>query len=321
MARGKRKSADKQGMLEQKIKDLEEVLSVLYLLRDAEENERSEKAVLTALGVDYSKFRYLVYYTDWGAHRNCQDKVSETVANLSDVMPTTCWEEDLWCDIFGVTAHTTNLASCPDDVQETIHTAIESLTEREQTVVKAAYCDDLELSEVGKLIGVGKERARQILSHAMRKLRHPRRLRYICLGQGQYVSTKKVQESLQEDFELSLKTYMLEDITLDMRQVFERKFKIAKEAVLNGNFRPYIAKKLTPAAMLVTIDELDLSIRAYNCLKRAAINTVGDICNMTPSQLKKVRNLGKKCYDEVLEKLDRLGVELIAEEAEDETDP
>lgn len=310
----KKKGADKQGMLEQRIKDLEEVLSVLYLLRDAEEHERSEKAVLKALGADYSKFRYIVYYTDWGNHRYCQDKAAETVSSLSEIMPTTCWEEDLWCDILGVTAHTTNLASCPDDVQVTIRVALESLTEREQTVITSLYRDRLELKEAGERIGVGKERARQILMHGMRKLRNPRRLHYICIGNGQYVSAQQVQAHLQADFELALKAYMLEDISFDMKRVFERKFKIAKEAVLNGNYHPYIDKKGTVGAMLITIEELDLSIRAYNCLKRAGISTVGDICNLTEEQLREVRNLGKKAYDEILEKLERLGVSIKEEE-------
>ena len=312
----KRKSADKQGMLEQKIKDLEDVLSVLYLLRDAEEHELSEKAVLSALGVDYNKFRYLVYYTDWGSRRECQDKATGTVKSLYEVMPTTCWEEDLWCDVLGVTAHTTNLASCPDDVQTTIRIAIESLTEREQVVVTAVYRDGLELTAAGEKIGVGKERARQIMMHAIRKLRNPRRLHYICIGNGQYVSAKQVQADLQADFEVALRTYMLEDISYDTHRLFERKFKIAKEAVLNGNYHPHAleSKKGTLGAMLITIEELDLSVRAYNCLKRAAINTVADICDMTPSQLQKVRNLGRKCYDEILEKLNALGVSIKEEE-------
>lgn len=59
-----------------------------------------------------------------------------------------------------------------------------------------------------------------------------------------------------------------------------------------------------------TIEELDLSVRSYNCLKRAEINTVSDVVAMTESELMKVRNLGRKSLDEVKAKLDELGLGL-----------
>ncbi len=55
------------------------------------------------------------------------------------------------------------------------------------------------------------------------------------------------------------------------------------------------------------IDELDLSVRSYNCLKRASINTVGDLISKTEDEMMKVRNLGKKSFDEIRKKLDELG--------------
>ena len=53
--------------------------------------------------------------------------------------------------------------------------------------------------------------------------------------------------------------------------------------------------------------ELELSVRSYNCLKRAGINTIGDLIKMTPEQLVNVRNLGKKSLDEIMLKLADLG--------------
>ena len=60
----------------------------------------------------------------------------------------------------------------------------------------------------------------------------------------------------------------------------------------------------------MTIDELELSVRSYNCLKRAGINTVGELCNKTPDDMMKVRNLGRKSLEEVLAKLQELGLGL-----------
>ena len=57
-------------------------------------------------------------------------------------------------------------------------------------------------------------------------------------------------------------------------------------------------------------DELELSVRSYNCLKRAGINTVEELCNKTADDMMKVRNLGRKSLEEVLGKLNELGLQL-----------
>ena len=60
----------------------------------------------------------------------------------------------------------------------------------------------------------------------------------------------------------------------------------------------------------MNIDELELSVRSYNCLKRAGINTVEELCNRTSEDMMKVRNLGRKSSEEVLAKLKELGLQL-----------
>lgn len=57
-----------------------------------------------------------------------------------------------------------------------------------------------------------------------------------------------------------------------------------------------------------SIDELELSVRSYNCLKRAGINTVEDLCAKTMDDLMKVRNMGRKSLDEILNKLESMGL-------------
>ena len=60
----------------------------------------------------------------------------------------------------------------------------------------------------------------------------------------------------------------------------------------------------------MTIEELDLSVRSFNCLKRAGINTVADLVNTTEEDMMKVRNLGRKSYEEVVNKLTDMGLNL-----------
>ena len=62
--------------------------------------------------------------------------------------------------------------------------------------------------------------------------------------------------------------------------------------------------------LVMSIDELELSVRSYNCLKRAGINSVQELVAKTPEEMMKVRNLGKKSLDEVLAKLKDLGLQL-----------
>ena len=64
----------------------------------------------------------------------------------------------------------------------------------------------------------------------------------------------------------------------------------------------------------LTIEELDLSVRSFNCLKRANINTVEDLISKTEDDMMKVRNLGRKSLEEVINKLSMMGLSLAAEE-------
>ena len=64
----------------------------------------------------------------------------------------------------------------------------------------------------------------------------------------------------------------------------------------------------------MTIEELDMSVRSFNCLKRAGIDTVEDLTNRTEEDMIKVRNLGKKSLEEVIQKLNSLGLGLKKED-------
>ena len=64
----------------------------------------------------------------------------------------------------------------------------------------------------------------------------------------------------------------------------------------------------------MTIEELDLSVRSFNCLKRAGINTVEDLTNRTEEDMMRVRNLGRKSLEEVIAKLESLDLSLRKED-------
>ncbi|EKB58587.1 DNA-directed RNA polymerase subunit alpha [Falseniella ignava] len=66
--------------------------------------------------------------------------------------------------------------------------------------------------------------------------------------------------------------------------------------------------------LVMTVEELDLSVRSYNCLKRAGINTIQELTDKTEAEMMKVRNLGRKSLAEVKNKLDQLGLSLKEED-------
>ncbi len=109
----------------------------------------------------------------------------------------------------------------------------------------------------------------------------------------------------------------------------------AKEAVsmaaklLNEHLNPFVdlSEEMTVVELIaekddkgkekvleMTIEELDLSVRSFNCLKRAGINTVNDLIEKSEEEMMKVRNLGKKSFEEVKAKLHSLGYELSSED-------
>ena len=88
-------------------------------------------------------------------------------------------------------------------------------------------------------------------------------------------------------------------------------FRLTGDLPVPGVVEPPVGTK-NPGEM--TIEELDLSVRSYNCLKRAGINFVSDLAQKTEDEMMKVRNLGRKSLDEVKKKLIDIGVSMREEE-------
>jgi len=87
------------------------------------------------------------------------------------------------------------------------------------------------------------------------------------------------------------------------------------DAVSTGSTVVEKAPDRPDAKLAMTIDELDLSVRSFNCLKRANINTVADLISKTGEDMMKVRNMGKKSLDEVQKKLEMMGLSLASEDS------
>ena len=82
------------------------------------------------------------------------------------------------------------------------------------------------------------------------------------------------------------------------------------EVIASQNYMYEPEEKIANKKLEKKIEELDLSVRSYNCLKRAGINTVGELTQKTSEEMMRVRNLGRKSLKEVIQKLHEIGLEL-----------
>ena len=158
----------------------------------------------------------------------------------------------------------------PADFDGSLEYVLHTLTERERRVLDFRYKDGLTFEEIGKRECVTRERIRQIHAKSFRKLRHPERLNYLKYGVSGVISLKA---------------------------------EIVREAALASLPKP---DKLED----ITLEELGLSVRSYNCLKRAGVNTLRDVSEMTFDELCYVRNIGKKSVDEICAVLTKYGIRL-----------
>lgn len=162
------------------------------------------------------------------------------------------------------------------------------LTEREQRVILLRYLDGLDLVEAGKRFGVTRERIRQVEAKALHKMLRP-----------------SCREILQKGFyrwTLDEIEHRAENIAVEKIMEFKRAW--AEE----HNAEPVVTEEPVysgDSVLSQPIEWLDLSVRLYNCLKRANIDTVRDLTERTADSMFYVRNLGRKSLDEIREKLNQ----------------
>lgn len=162
------------------------------------------------------------------------------------------------------------------------------LTDREQNVLYMRFNNNMTLEQVGKQFGVTRDRIRQIEAKALRKLRHPRHAKHWLMD-----TMDKAEEAMKERDRLKLENMELNHKLANVYASLGLKEK-AEEAA--GKVDPEIVKDLK-------VDELELSVRSYNCLKRAGYNRLSDFNGKTMDNFMKIRNLGRKSLEEILTRL------------------
>ena len=176
------------------------------------------------------------------------------------------------------------------------------LTEREYNILMLRFVEGMTYEEAGYQYTVTRERIRQIEAKALRKMRGRKACREI-LQKGFYQWTQEQirqrADAIVEERIKQFKTQWLIDHP-------------EPEHVAGDPVAPEINERASK--MQMTIEELDLSVRSYNCLKRANINTVGDLVKRSYDNMMCVRNLGRKSLEEIIAKLASLGLKLAEED-------
>lgn len=192
------------------------------------------------------------------------------------------------------------------EAEDTVLLMLENkLTKEEFDVIKSRYgLDDKEpktLSVIGKVMGMKPERVRQIEAKVLRKLIHPNNSHYLkAVVIGEVGELEDV-----EDFNNELARTRVELEKVRAENLYLKK-------VLHSNPEIDIECGVLSETYLETpIEDIELSVRTYNCLKRAGKNTLGDISSMTIDELKNIREINESSIIEVESLLKQRGLSLL----------
>lgn len=177
------------------------------------------------------------------------------------------------------------------DFNGSVEYALHTLGERERTVLKYRFVDLMTYEEIGKLYNITRERIRQVEAKALRKLRHPNRRKYLKYG------VSGIIKNIRTDY-----LNRFADLESNLIELCKLNKKTADEVIRDNELR----KKYAPTK----IENMDLSVRSYNCLKRAGIDTLQQLAKLSYEDLTHVRNLGRKSTEEIIEKLREYGYEI-----------
>jgi len=186
---------------------------------------------------------------------------------------------------------------------EGLEYAIENgLTERERKAIHVYYERGMTLEEAGAEFGVTRERVRQVLAKAVRKLRHPSRRKLIEYGPKMVAEESEYQKKRDE---LDRKSAVLEEDEAILSERL-RRYSEAR-LLLQANGLWYPAEKAEDSQLPITlmpVEAMDLSVRSYNCLRRVGYYTLGRVMEAAKTgELRKVRNLGRRSLEEILNKV------------------
>ena len=190
-----------------------------------------------------------------------------------------------------------------DQTKVGLSAALASLSVEEETLVLLRYKYGESFSALGRTYNLTHEAVRQKIKKAIRKLMQPPYRSLMEYGIDGYINVQateqakeKVQNFLRNEYLRGYSDGVMAQIKNE-NAIKQRE----KEQELIGQMKD-------STVLGMTIEELELSVRSFNCLSRAGIKTVYDILQLDEEGISKIRNLGLKCIDEIGKKLAQYGI-------------
>lgn len=178
------------------------------------------------------------------------------------------------------------------------------LNDKEKTIILERYKNKRTLDSIGQELGLTKERVRQLESRAFKKLEHRKEIFYASFDE--YTKNQELYKMKRE--ELNNKIDEINELIAKASSLLLNGDTTIKE--LKEFFKPYSSKERDLIISNYDIRDLDLSVRATNCLIRSNIRTIKELSKKSVSDLLKVRNLGRKCVKEIIEQLEQFDIKL-----------
>lgn len=224
---------------------------------------------------------------------------------------------NLWMEIFG------DMPEEPieQDQVDGIFAALDTLKPREKDGILYYYRDGMTLEQAGRKFKITRERFRQIVAQGTRKLRHQSRRLLIEYGadgwkaRSTYTQRRgeidRAMAEMDAEFgafvaDLQSKREKLSELERSLDAKSEALAILEAEVAKRGD----AIREVQVGALALKLDDLDLSVRAHNCLWRAGVETVSDILNLGMDGLMHVRNLGKNTLKEIVDKMATFGFKL-----------
>ena len=212
--------------------------------------------------------------------------------------------------IYGVskTIYMTDEKSTKEIIDNVDYILDNNMKPDEATIIRMRFRGRLRLDAVATSLGVSRERIRQKELKALRKLRHPSRTSAIF-------TPFKVSEQIKE------KTEVLEQKNKELSELISKsldRIDILSNALKTVGAQVTVAIDNPDAELAVLlarkIEDIDFSVRASNCMRRAGIETLKDLTEKTENEMLNIRNLGRKAFDEIKEKMLSFGLTFMSEE-------
>ncbi len=222
------------------------------------------------------------------------------------------WQQELFDYVVGETVF-------PENLNEIVEQLLDTLALREAEVLRMRFEQKMTLKQIGEELRVSQERIRGIIQKAVRKLQHPSRMKRLFRGVADYNAMQdELRAALAQCGEREKALIAERDETIQAWTTTKQRYELIlqrcgiSDVVLEAPEYVYPTPQIESVwkRCEMTIEEFDLSVRSYNCLKRGGVNTVGELLDLDNDELAKIRNLGKKSLDEVLWRLDRLFADL-----------